>query len=276
MFCTGLLQDPRPLVEHCYQMHIEMRLKPITTCETLKEARRQLEAQGKSETDLSLFDDLYRESTVPLPGHHYHNQYLNFYKHRTRINTTPITTPSRWYEFTNIKQVPVLDISQAAEIPEECGMQILVPDPSVTQSLLSTYRAITQRQPVTHLTMSGVRCSEVTAADSLILSRNAQSVILDGCVLPDGYMVSIVRQLTGCRTLQSLLLVHMNLAGVEGDLDELLEDLVSLHEHGQAQTNLILWLFGEETKTNLSEEFITKWCGRCEGIKTIAICLIKS
>ena len=81
MFCCGLMKDPTPLVEHCYEMYIEKELYDLRAAEIDEEVERQLEAQGKNLYDMSLFDSLYNESNVKLPGHARQNRYINDYNH---------------------------------------------------------------------------------------------------------------------------------------------------------------------------------------------------
>ena len=69
-FTTGLMKDPRPLVDHVYQMQIENNLDAM---------RRP---SGNLSIDVDLLKSLYTEATVQLPGHPLHNEHINYYHHR--------------------------------------------------------------------------------------------------------------------------------------------------------------------------------------------------
>ena len=266
VFSVGLMQDPRPLIQHVYEMYIEREQNMIRTGEMDKEARRQLEAQGKRAADVSLF-----ESVIPLPGHPYHNEYINIYNHSfTPRDTTPITTPSKYYYFVSMSEEVVLDTASVAD-PPECYMEIQEPQAAVTKGLLSTCRAISERQPITDLVMSGVRCGESAGVEPLIISSDARSVVLDNCSLPAEYLSGILRQLTDCgATLQRLWLGGIDLQPVEAQLDALLEALTSHHQQtGPAHGKLILVIYGDEIKTNLSKGFVRKWREKCKNIENI-------
>ena len=261
------MEDPLPLVEHCYEMYIEMRQNLNRTGEEDEEAGRQLEAQGKSDTDISLFKSLYTESTVPLPGRRKHNKYINLYIHSgTYRDTTPIT-PSKFYQFTNMSEEVVLDAAPGAELPE-CFMAIGKPQPAVTRSLLSTCQSL---QPVEDLYMDGVRCGESPGVKPLTISSNARSVVIKESVLPAEFLSGILHHLKRCGgTLQRLRLSDVDLQRVESELDELLEALTSHYQQaGPAHGKLILWIYGRETKTNLTQKFVTKWREKCQNIESI-------
>ena len=260
------MQDPRPLIQHVYEMYIERRQNLSRTGETDEEAQRQLEAQGKDDKDISLFRSIYTESVDPLP-HPYHNEYINYYNHRD----TPrdITTPSKYYQFISMSEEVVLHTAPVAELPE-CFMQIVEPQAAVTKGVLSTCRAISERQPIRDLVMQRVRC-EAQGVEPLIISSNAGSVVLSSCALPAEYLVGILRQLTDCgATLQALALAEIDLQAVEAQLDALLEALTSHHQQtGPAHGKLLLAICGDETKTNLSQAFVRKWREKCQNIESI-------
>ena len=271
MFCCGLMEDPTPLVEHCYEMFIEIERNELGAGEIDIEGERQLEAQGKNPGDTSLFKSLYSESKVTLPGHPLHNKYINRYNQLYYDDAAPVYTPSQYYKFANMKEDIVLEHSGSeAEIPE-CMMDITDPDESVRKSLLTTCRTISEVQAVADLRMEEVRCEDLTAADAPRISGNVRSVCLIRCALPVSYLRSIVNQLLDCgATLQRLDMSYMDLSGAEKDLDELLERIVSLHERGEAQSSLILCMIGIENEwTNLSQEFKQKWNKRCKKVKSI-------
>ena len=277
-FCCGLMKDPRPLVDHVYQMYVQMHLRRMRGTEETDEdeAGIQLEAQGKNKFDVSLFHSLHAESVIKLPDHPLHNKHINCYdqgeddyKKRPR-DTTPICTPSRHHQFIDIKEDVQCNIHHTehdADQPE-CGIYINEPDEVVAQSLLTTCHNISKHQPLTDLDMQHVICRDLPSVVEVpIMSGNARSLTLVKCDLPVRFMRNILRQLidSGCVTLQLLWLYKMDLSPWEEELDELMEQLVSHHAAGEAQGMLRVWLGDKDlkVKTNLSEEFEEKWRRRC-------------
>ena len=131
---------------------------------------RQLEAQGKCDTDINLFWSIYTESTVPLPDRPYHNKYINHYDHSETPRDTTRITPSKYYSFDYMSEEVVLDAMPVAE-PPECFMQIHEPQAAVTKGVLSTCQVISERQPITNLSINRVRC-EAPGVEPLIISSN--------------------------------------------------------------------------------------------------------
>ena len=277
MFMSGLIDDPTQLVEHCYEMYIERKVNMYQTgTYTDKIAERKLKAEGKNKNDMSLFDSLYKESRVQLPGRPLHNQYINYYNHLYAEHTTPVYKPSQYYRFVGMEKDVVLEEVQGTEI-SECAMRVMNPDESVTKSLLKTCHMISEHQAVTDLEMHDVRCESSTAEELPLIrahARSARLVNLIRCALPMSYLRHILHQLSqSVDTLQFLNLEDMDLKLIETELDELLEWLVSHHESGKAQSKLILTIVGsEEEPTNLSQDFVDKWTRLCKGIESITPC----
>ena len=209
--------------------------------------------------DLGILQSLYTESRVPLPGHALHNRHINWYKHRREegfTDITPISTPSKLYEFYYVK----VDLKYAVpegelgDKPKECGMRIYWP----TRNVLSTCRRISEHQPVTDLQILGLNCDNLTNVEAPIMSKHTRSLLLIQCSLPvyivSGFVNDILRQLSNCVTLQMLQLLQFSLEA--DDLDKLLENIIP---HNQRE--LKLWF----EFNNLSREFKKKWKRRCKG-----------
>ena len=113
-FVCGLMPDPRPLVDHVYTAFSEHELG-------------KLEASYTPYIVTSLFESLYQESAVPLPGSAFHNQHINYYSHyiddsrKRPRDTTPVFTPSKLYIFSDMEE----DVTLGHRIPEpgvtRCG-----------------------------------------------------------------------------------------------------------------------------------------------------------
>ena len=275
LFVVGLMKDPRPLVQHVYEMWVEDYLYAMRTIGHIPLI------------DFGLFKSLHAESTVPLP-HPLHNQYINYYNHDSRYggdpsDRRPVYWPSRLYEFKYMKHKVELDHHTEGEEIPPCTMWIWNPHEAVMDSLLSICSEIFKYQAVTDLDMMGVTCNslEVLRLINLVMVR------LSDCKFPDDFVENLLRELKGCgESLQELKLKEMNLAPFESLLDELLEDLVAHHqrkpslwqrltrqrkrEAGLAQKKLKLMLTGDKDKPiNLSEEFVEKWKKRCKKVDSI-------
>ena len=137
IFVAGLMKDSRPLVQFIYEMQIEA---------------------GPLSIDADLFKWLHAESAVRLVDDPLHNKYINYYNdlddgHKKRpYDITAINHPCKIYHFGWMKEDVVLGEykEQGAEIPE-CAMFIFKPNETVTKSLLSTCRTISEHQPITDL-----------------------------------------------------------------------------------------------------------------------------
>ena len=254
LFVAGLMKDSRPLVQFLYEMQVEYYLNVMRI-------------RGFPSIDADLFDWLHTESSVQLVDDLLHNKYINYYYHM-RWRGDPDTTlvyPSRLYHFAYMEEdVSLGKYKDSTEI-QECAMYIYQPKEMVAKSLLSTCRMINEHQSVTDLWMEDVDCGDATEAEAPILSRNIRSLHIRFCELPSSFMRNVLQQLHDCITLTNLTLDHTDLSDIEEDLDKLLDNLVSNHEKGLSQENLEIWM----DRNGLSEEFVTKWNERCEGISSI-------
>ena len=255
LFVAGLMKNSRPLVQHVYEMYVEYYLNVMRT-------------GGFPSIDADLLKSLHTESSFRLVHHPLHNKYINYYNHwmdeqNRPYDITAINHPCKIYHFWWMKKDIVLGEykEQGAEIPE-CTMYINMPNETVTKSLLSKCRKISEYQPVTDLWIQGVRCDDATEVEAPILSRNIQSLLIGLCKLSSSFMRNILQQLHNCITLTYLELDHVDLSEIEEDLDKLLDNLVSNHEKGLSQEKLRI-------RTELSEEFAAKWNERCKRITSI-------
>ena len=260
LFVAGLMKDPRPLVQHLYEMQVEYYLD---------EMRAGYDLYGT--LDPNLFWSFHTESTVPLP-HPLHNQYINHYDHNEDdTDTTPVYWPSRLYLFSDMRHEVVLGKHKdnTGQVPE-CAMRVITPKGMLTKTLLSKCRMISEHQPVNNLELAHIDYDDATDAEVPMLSRNIQSLIIESCLLSSSFKRNILRQLHNCVALRNLHLIEINLSELKEDLDQLLDNLVSNHEKGLSQGKLKIWIYDEE----LSEEFVSRWNERCEGITSID-CIIR-
>ena len=122
IFVAGLMKDPRPLVQHIYEMQVEDYLNQMRTSggDDLPSIDTDLSKSIRAECTDRLFDD-------PL-----HNKYINYYDHsedkriRRPRDTTPVKTLSKLYVFRYLKE----DIPCGIELAEtpECAVTIASSD----------------------------------------------------------------------------------------------------------------------------------------------------
>ena len=226
IFTVGLMKDPRPLVDHFFEVWIEYYLNEMRT-------------SGLALIDWHLFKSLYTEATAPLPGDALHNYNINYYYHKMDevekrpLDTTAVYVPSRLYMFKVMTGGVVLrdaHRSDDANIPE-CAVYVYNPEEAAVSNTLQTLCHISRLQQVTNLFMLYVKCTDLRAAEAPILSKNTQTLKFDNCYLHESYLRSILHQLFHCsNALQMLCMINTDLRPVEENLDELLECLVSLVE----------------------------------------------
>ena len=165
------MKDPRPLVDHVYEMYIDHYLRLLRI------------GGGYPRRDDYLFQSLYHESSIPLPGSPLHNHHINIYDpledglmtrpfdeanasqsrehlvkrldHFTRYYFNPysistekvhVQIPSKLYVFKNLRANVVYDVKSRQKDVSECAIEILRPNPLVAKSVLSTCHKISQYQ----------------------------------------------------------------------------------------------------------------------------------
>ena len=261
LFVVGLMKDPRPLVQHIYEMKVEDYLNQMRTHDYVT-------------MDTNLFKSLHTESTVRLVSDPLHNKYINYYNHESfgydPNDTTPVYYPSRLYVFEDVRHKVVLDHHTDGEEIPPCAMYIWSLDEAVTDSLLSICSEIWKYQAVSDLRMDPVICTDSTLDPPRM--ANPRCLALRDCQFPGPFIRKLLHQLFDCsESLEMLWLSRMNLEPFERNLDELLENLVAHHEAGLAQRKLEILLIGGKhiQLTNLSREFKKKWRKRCEKVDSI-------
>ena len=191
------MPDPTQLVSHIYDLWVE---------ENLDELRISLSLSAGSD----LLKSLYKESWVELPGEALHNPWLNY----CWKSDTQVYIPSRLYRFSQLPVDVVCTIDTREEIPPECAVYIYSPNYSVTKSLLSACRIISQQSPITDLYMYRLRCHDEIEPDVFNLSRQAVSVTLWCCTLPSPVMNHLLHQVSECSTIRRIDLLETNLSDI--------------------------------------------------------------
>ena len=197
-FCAGLMSDSTPLVEHMSELCIEGTLQVMRFCEYLT-------------THENLFESLYTESKMQLPGNALHNPLINCCEESDK---TPIYIPSKFYVFYNMEKEVGCNNEhsreQREEIPE-CAvyidMHLFLPAPAVAPSILHACQTICQKQKITNLWIFGLKCNDKKLTDVFLMSPNAQSLYVKYCDLPADVMIHQLKQLAHCRKLNRFLLL---------------------------------------------------------------------
>ena len=268
--------DPRPLIEHAYEMWIERWLNMMRFDQVDHQAEGRMEAEGKDTESLKPFNSLKAESQVHLDWNPYHNEYINRYDHRADDfqkrprDTTPVSTPSRLYFFDCINTIFKVDSEDKMEGVErqrapECAMRIYQPDPTLQRSVLTICEQICQKQSITDLCLNGLYLRDFKDASIFKMSKNAKSVVIVDCEFHADFLRGLLHQLSDCTKLQKLLLGCRSLCDVEKELGDVLEKLIAhqerrVTEHGTKDQP---WL-RIVCDNNISKEFGNKWKPRCK------------
>ena len=186
LFAADQMKDPRPLVQHVYEMQVEDYLYTMRT-----------DPACPVSLDDDLFKWLHKESTVRLFDHPLHNKYINYYDHsnddmndRPR-DTTPVNTLSKLYLFRYLREdIPctIKSSNQGSETPE-CAVQIISRDRFGCLSVIC--RTIWDNQKVSDLYISGVEDFRIFEAP--IMSKEPRLLYLVRCHLPDSFFKEIFR-----------------------------------------------------------------------------------
>ena len=146
IFLCGLMSDPTPLVKHVYQMCVQ-------------EKQQKMVDGGNPSIrweERGLFQSLYTESAIPLPGRPLHNAYINYYSHEYyegELDTSPVYTPSQLFIFKYISHGLVCNYhgtAKSEELPDS-AINMYGPADIATGQLLAIIRTISQHQPISHL-----------------------------------------------------------------------------------------------------------------------------
>ena len=155
----------------------------------------------------SLFEALYRESHVKLPGHPLHNQYINICSHLIRPGDhSPVFIPSTMYVFNHLSDVSCHIENSKQEVTPECSVAIHIPEASVTSKILAACWEITRQAAIKDLLINWLRCDNVAQTDVFSLSGQAASLNIDHCCFASRVICHLMQQVSEYNTL-----LHLNL-----------------------------------------------------------------
>ena len=212
-FITGLLPDPKPMVDHVYQMWLDMELNKL-----------RIGSVYIPTIDETIFKSLYAESAVPLPVNPLHNEHINYYHHleddennRPR-DTTDVYTPSKLYEFTMMSQNVGCHNkhrhNEGTSQTPECALLILNNGEDTDRNMF-TFQQVCHQQPLTDLYLHKLKFNDPHESNMFQMSKNAQSVTLEDCLLPLKTLNYLMEQIAACNTMHKIKIVATSLRGIE-------------------------------------------------------------
>ena len=238
MFTVGLMADPRPVVNHVHQIFHDLVTNMSLTGKHDRNLEDKLERMGKNFTNINeLFEALYKESAVELPGTALHNQHVNFYSGR---DVSPIYLPSKQFMFFSASSNAVFTMPDPRERHFHCG----VPDSFIlcndtddlfAKNLLNTVRRISQIQPIGHLVISAMKCEDIEDTDVFNMSKKSQSIHVVNCVLPDLTLDHLLQQI---KTSMTLTIINLHGTSLQGIKSLSIQYLPSLTHLCLSNTNL--------------------------------------
>ena len=201
VFTCGQMGDPTHLVRHVYESCIQRCLNILRTIQFEESILGYLGYILTKIEHTRLFQLLYAESRVALPGEPFHNPFVNIY---TPPDICPLYLPSRFYAFLHTKKYFTVNDCTKSETNmenQECSIVVRFPDQHITKWLLSICHRITRRQQITDLLLQGVICENFTEHDLFSMSENAQCVSIQKCKLSQEVLKQLMGQLSRCKNL---------------------------------------------------------------------------
>ena len=154
---------------------------------------------GQKSAAKVLIEAMFREAGLPVPKNLLHNQWINYYDHQDSLfnDTTPVYIPSRMYWFNDLKS-SVNIYHGEMEIPE-CIIWISYPTEAVVNRLFAICQNISLSQKITNLYLKRVNYQHLpdnTDPEVFNMSKTAQSVTLEHCVLPSQILDNLMQQIS--------------------------------------------------------------------------------
>ena len=217
MFTVGLKADPTPLVNYVYQVCYDRMIKMWLTGKHDSDIEDKLKREGKSINNFEVYEILYKESGIELPGTALHNQHINFY---SGSDTSPVQIPSKQFVFRSPKQTTAFTIPGLKrehfqrEFPDSVILSTQTDD-VVANALLNSVRRISKLQPIGHLVMFDIKCEDIEDTDVFNMSKKAQSIHLMNCVFPDLTLDHLLQQIASSLTLTRIYIRGISLQGIK-------------------------------------------------------------
>ena len=217
LFTTGLMTDPTPLVNHVYQLYYDRMTKMSLAGRYDSDIADKLKREGKYINNIKVYETLYKESTIQLPGTALHNQHINFY---SESDVSPTYLPSKQFVFRSPKTNTIFTILDQKkkqfqrEVPDSVILSTHTDD-EFANSLLNTIRRISQMQPIGHLVISDIKSKDIENVEVFNMSKKVQSIHLFNCVLPGLTLDHLLQQIATSLTLTRINLRGTSLQGIK-------------------------------------------------------------
>ena len=151
---------------------------------------------GQKSAGKTLIEAMFHEVGLPVPENLLHNQWINYYN---RKDVSPVYVPSKMYSFKDVKSSVYCNIQHKNSETPECIMWINDPHKDVVNHILSICQDIGRSQKITDLYLRHVsyqHLPDLPDPEVFNMSKTAQSVILDHCVLPHQTLNHLMQQIT--------------------------------------------------------------------------------
>ena len=161
--------------------------------------------------DSSLFESMYHDSPIELPGTPLHNKHINWYDHQqvggTFRDDSPVYVPSKLNVFSEVKDLVYHTACKHTENPElsQCVIYINYPDAGVASSMLQVCRIMSQRAAITDLQIDGLHCDEIAKYDVFNLSSQPVSLMrICSSALPLNVMKHLLQQVSELKDIYAI------------------------------------------------------------------------
>ena len=213
-FTCGLLPDPTPLVDIAYTMFFNLTLFHIST------------DYGRSTTyphNAVLLESLYRESNIPLPGHHFQNQFINYYEgSNTEVLPAerffprhPIYCPSRVFIFSNVWRLQLGEMKMHHDITDSIIFISGFEGPKQQNSILHICCRISENQPLARLIMHNVKFNDKTEPCAMKISEKNFQIDMFWIFMPSRVMVKLMEPISQATRVDFVEIRYASLYGVK-------------------------------------------------------------
>ena len=212
-FTCGLLPDPSHLVDHAYTMFINLTILRMSFSYVLDYKHKAV-----------LLESLYRESNIPLHGHHFQNQFINLYGLKDfyglipssfdRIHANhPIYRPSRVFIFLSHTQA--VELGEMNKNNDITDSKIFIRYTTMPVNLFRTCCRISEDQPIAQLFMEEVLFTETREPCTMRISKNNFRITMHLVYMLTHLMVHLMEPISQSSRVDFVELETTSLIGVK-------------------------------------------------------------
>ena len=193
-------------------------------------------------TEASLLESLYRESNIALPGHHFQNQFINYYKvliHFPYEDNSdslrlfpnhPIYCPSRVFAFSEPLPLQLGEMKKHHDIKDSVIFICSHEQPKQPKFIFNICCSISENQQVAQLIMSSVTFLHTTEPCTLKISEKIFRIIMCLVFMPIRVMVQLMETISQASRVDYMEIEHTPLDGVKSfNLENKASSLLHLH-----------------------------------------------